>query len=186
MLLGGSAFDTDPQYWPVANLLKSGGTYDQMFRASKLHEKVVDYIDKVVGPSDQFTVEALRGIAFFARRPAPLFSDNLLRDLLGEIERIYPQKFRYVGAEACAALIKEGIDAAHAHGLDPVRGPTLMCVLMLAFGHGCLDDPLYPWIGRTLRDERIIGGAERGARLEKKALTWLHHVLASFEGPGRA
>lgn len=25
---------------------------------------------------------------------------------------------------------------------------------MFSFGHGCTDDPLYPWISRTLRDER--------------------------------
>jgi hypothetical protein len=49
---------------------------------------------------------------------------------------------------------------------------------MFAFGHGCTHDPLYPWIARTLKDERIKDPAARAERLEKKAITWLDHVLA--------
>jgi hypothetical protein len=48
-----------------------------------------------------------------------------------------------------------------------------MVVLMFAFGHGCSNDLLYPWISRTLTDERIIEPAAREERLEKKATTWL-------------
>jgi len=52
---------------------------------------------------------------------------------------------------------------------------------MLAFGHGCGADPLYPWINKTLRDEAITEQEARAKRLEKKALTWLEHVLDYFE-----
>ena len=54
----------------------------------------------------------------------------------------------------------------------------MVVVLMFAFGHGCTDDPLYPWISRTLKNERIVDPAARAGRLEKKAVTWLEHVLA--------
>ena len=54
---------------------------------------------------------------------------------------------------------------------------------MYAFGHGCVDDPLYPWIGNTLSDEKIAEPSVRAERLERKALTWLNHVLKnSLEG----
>ena len=76
------------------------------------------------------------------------------------------------------ALIREGAAEARKHGF-PVRGEALMVTLMFAFGHGCMGDPLYPWIGRTLKDEKIVDPAARAERLEKKALTWLDHVLAS-------
>jgi hypothetical protein len=56
-----------------------------------------------------------------------------------------------------------------------------MIVLILAFGHGCVTDPLYPWIARTLNDEAIADPAACAKRLENKALTWLDHVLAYFD-----
>ena len=59
-------------------------------------------------------------------------------------------------------------------------------MLMLAFGHGCADDPLYPWIARTLQDEAITDGAARATYLEAKALTWLEHVLAYFDKGAQA
>ena len=59
-----------------------------------------------------------------------------------------------------------------------------MVALMIAFGHGCTEDPLYPWIARTLKDERITDATERAERLERKAVTWLKHVLGvTREGP---
>ena len=53
---------------------------------------------------------------------------------------------------------------------------------MFAFGHGCCEDPLYPWIARTLTDEKITDAEARAKRLEKKAITWLDHVLILFDG----
>jgi len=52
---------------------------------------------------------------------------------------------------------------------------------MFAFGHGCTNDLLYPWISRTLQDERIADPEARAARLEQKAITWLEHVNARNE-----
>lgn len=57
---------------------------------------------------------------------------------------------------------------------------------MFAFGHGCFDDPLYPWIARTLEDDAITDSAARAKRLETKALTWLDHVLGYFDEGGQA
>jgi hypothetical protein len=54
----------------------------------------------------------------------------------------------------------------------------MIVILMFAFGHGCVADPLYPWISQVLTDERITSAEARGQRLERKALTWLDHVLA--------
>jgi hypothetical protein len=49
---------------------------------------------------------------------------------------------------------------------------------MYAFGHNCVNDPLYPWIYNTLNDKKIITPQARAERLEKKAVTWFNHVLA--------
>lgn len=53
------------------------------------------------------------------------------------------------------------------------RGAVLVTLLMLSFGHGCFADPLYPWIGATLRDPLIANPQARAERLERQALTWL-------------
>ena len=55
----------------------------------------------------------------------------------------------------------------------------MVVALMFAFGHGCLSDPLYPWIARTLADGRSSSPEARAEHLEKKATTWLRHVVAS-------
>jgi uncharacterized membrane protein len=51
---------------------------------------------------------------------------------------------------------------------------------MFAFGHGCLNDPLYPWIAMTLEGDAIGDSDARTRRLERRALTWLDHVLGYF------
>jgi hypothetical protein len=66
------------------------------------------------------------------------------------------------------------------------RAVLLTCVLMHAFGHGCFSDPLYPWIARTLQDARADDPQSRAARLEKRAKTWLRHVLQNADAPPAA
>ena len=95
---------------------------------------------------------------------------------------IFPQKAAYLGNEALQALIHRGNTIAQQARFPSARAYTLMVALMYAFGHGCTNDPLYPWIVNTLTDEKIIDPAARADRLERKALTWLNHVLANLSG----
>ena len=114
----------------------------------------------------------------FAKHPLTITADNFIPAIQREIAQIYPQKAAYVGSAGLEMLIRKGMGGAQRQQFMTVRGMTLVVVLMLAFGHGCGADPLYPWIGKTLQDDMIIGSDARAERLEKKALTWLEHVLA--------
>jgi hypothetical protein len=97
--------------------------------------------------------------------------------MLRELALIFPQKATYLGEGSLQGLIQEGCNVAKAAGFTTSRGYALIVVLMYGFGHGCTDDPLYPWIAHTLRGEGIGNPGERAARLEKRASTWLNHVL---------
>ena len=186
MLLFGSHFDTDPQYPWAAEILSDQHAGTEMERAERLYEKTMDYRQKVVGPEDAYALAALRNIAIFARQPLALPPDNFIPAMLQEIARIYPQKAAYVGHEALEALIRKGLGGAQRQRFSTARGAVLVIILMLAFGHGCGNDPLYPWIAKTLMDEAIVDPEERANRLERKALIWLEHVLAYFDKQGKA
>jgi len=172
----GSSFDTDPQYPWAAKFLHA--FEHQMQRAERLHRKTLDYLDKVAGPGNANTVLALRALPGIADRPLPFSSQDLVAGMMRELARVFPQKAAYVGDEGLRALISEGGDLAHRYRYPEGRGEALVIVLMFAFGHGCADDLLYPWISRTVHDERMTDPSIRAARLEKRALTWLKHVLA--------
>lgn len=185
MLLFGSHFDTDPQY-PWAGAIIQRLEIDQMQRAEQLYAQTLDYRNQVAGPDDCYTVQALRNIATLAQQPSTLAAPALVSGLLAEIKQVYPQKAAYVGDAPLTTLIEKGIAGARRQRFTTPREITLVVVLMLAFGHGCGADPLYPWIARTLRDERLSDPTARAKRLETKALTWLMHVLRHFETPASA
>jgi hypothetical protein len=176
MFLFGSAFDTDPQYPWAARILKT--PHDQMLRAEQLCDKTVDYQEKVSGPDGTNTRRALRDLLVVAQRPVTFSSNDFVAGLRQEMSRVFPQKAAYIGGEGLTALIQQGRTEARSYRFS-LRGETLLAVLMFAFGHGCADEPLYPWIAGTLKDVRIADPAARAERLEKKAVTWLEHVLAA-------
>lgn len=178
MFLYGSAFDTDPQYPEMGEMLRASG--DQMQRAEQMHQRADDYLDNVGGPDNENVRKALKDLSIFARQPVTLAPAGFEAGLLQEMNRIFPQKAAYVGEAGLKTLIREGIAEAQKYGFSTVRQMTMIVVLMFAFGHGCTNDPLYPWIARTLQDERITDPAARAERLEKKARTWLEHVLAGY------
>ena len=177
MFLFGSGFDSDPQYPWAASILHD--TSPQMRRADRLYGKVLDYQEKVSGPNGVNTRTALSNLAFLAKQPLSYSANEFVPAMHRELADIFPQKAAYLGEAALQALIRESCMVAQAAHFPTSRGFTLMLVLMFAFGHGCADDLLYPWIANTLKDERITDSSARATRLEKKALTWLDHVLAN-------
>lgn len=179
MFMCGSAFDTDPQYPRVGEALRASS--DQMQRAEQIHKGFLDYLEKVSGPGAVNVHNALKNLSIFAQMPIRFSANDFVADVLQEMSNFFPQKEAYVGKQGVTALIHEGRTEARKYGFPTIRGEVLMVVLMFAFGHGCTNDPLYPWISRTLRDDRIIDPATRAARLEKKSLTWLEHVIARNE-----
>lgn len=176
MFLCGSGFDTDPQYFALGELLRAPG--DQMERAERIHEGVIDYLGRVSGPSNSNVHRALCDIQKFAKNSTELSWANFEASMLHEVQSIFPEKANYIGEDGLNELIRDGVEEARKYGFPSPRGEALVVVLMFAFGHGCTDDPLYPWISRTLRDERIADPSARAKRLEKKATTWLEHVVA--------
>ena len=179
MFLCGSGFDTDPQYPDVGKVLRAFG--DQMQRAEQIHEGYLDYLERVAGPGAANVRRALKELLILARAPLSLYSAELPASLVQEMTRIFPQKVAYTGEAALHTLIDEGMAKASKYGFSTARQQALLVVLMFAFGHSCTADDLYPWIARTLNDERITDPAARARRLEKKAVTWLDHVLAREE-----
>lgn len=182
--LRGSFFDTDPQYKIVGDILRAAG--DQMLRAEQIHRGYLEYMQTVSGPGAIYVHKALSELPALARTPLLFSADDFVPGLLREMTRIYPQKAAYVGEPGLTALVREARSEAERYRLTTVRQATLFVVLMFAFGHGCTSDPLYPWISHTLRDPRIASPAARAERLEKKALTWLEHVLARNDEKSKA
>jgi hypothetical protein len=102
--------------------------------------------------------------------------------MLQEMTSIFPQKAAYLGNDALLALIHRGYTVAQQAHFPSAHAYTLIIALMYAFGHGCTNDPLYPWIANTLKDEKIVDSTARANRLERKALTWLDHVIKNLSG----
>jgi hypothetical protein len=177
--LCGSGLDTDPQYPVVGAALRA--TEPQMVRAQHIHEWHNEYLEKVSGPRASNVHRALRDLVRFARAPLRISANDLEGGLLRAMHEIFPEKATYVGDDRLRALIAEGVDEAKHHEFEGPRPAVLLGVLRFAFGHGCTSDPLYPWISQTLKDDRIVSPGARAERLEKKAITWLEHVVARNE-----
>lgn len=182
MLLFGSRFDTDPQYpWASAILSDRDDGAPQMRRAERLYERTMDYRQRVAGPEDAYALRGLRNIRAWAAAPIDFAMSDLIPYMLREISALYPEKADYVGQEALAALIRKGREGALNQRFGSPRAIALVVVLMVAFGHGCGADPLYPWIARTLKEDAAADPETKAKRLEKRALTWLDAVLANLE-----
>ncbi len=178
MVLFGSDFDSDPQYpWALASL-QDPAAFDQMDRAVRLHERVMDYIERVVGPDAQHERAALRTL--LSRYPAAGSlpggqREDMLARLPGEI---YPQKGRYLGEAALRELAAEALASTQAHRLAGERGPAVLLALMFALGHGCVEDPQFPWIAKTLGDTDSGG---LGLRVDRLYGRFMAYVGAGLE-----
>jgi len=178
MFMFGSEFDTDPQYPWAVDILNDDTIPGQMFRAERLYDEMILYLDNVAGPKNAYSIKALQGIRERILRPVALSRDTFVNDMLMEMKRIYPQKCLYTGDAPLRELIREGMRSAEIYAIQNMRGTMLFVVLMFALGHGFSDDPLFPWISKTLNDPSIPDPDQKAERVERKAATYLDNVLA--------
>jgi hypothetical protein len=176
MFLFGSHFAEDPQYPQLAEILRS--EHQEMSRAQDLHEWANDYLDIVHGRDNINVYRALGLLQKLAGEPFEPVSDAG-GAIVAELTRVFPEKCEYLGAEAVGRLTEAGLREARDLGFFAPRQQVLIVALMFAFGAGCTRDPLYPWISRLLQDRRIVDAPMRARRLERRAVTWLDHVLAA-------
>jgi hypothetical protein len=183
-MLCGSAFDTDPQHRLLGDVLRAPG--GQMSRAERMHGIFVEYLDTVCGADNANVTRALENLMLFARTEVMNFPDGFEAAMLRHIEAIFPRKAEYVGPSGMRQLMRHAVALARSVGFSTHRQDALVVALMMGFGHGCAHDPLYPWIGRTLTDPLVVDPGRRAERLERKALTWLRHVLEGPQARARA
>lgn len=178
-VLFGSGFDADVQYPWARESLGSGDPGTQIGRAKTLFERSSEAAARIYGPNHSEMMGALRRLQALLLALPPLQADDFPAAVLSEMARVHPQKFNYVGAPALRVLIKAGAIEAKARGLSELPDFLLVIFLMFAFGQGCPNDPLYPWIARVLGSDKISTPTLRATQLKEKALIWIRAVVAN-------
>ncbi|KYG02195.1 hypothetical protein BE21_55190 [Sorangium cellulosum] len=177
--LFGSSFDVDVQYPWARKYLGEPDPRTQMQRANSLHAATIRALEAIHGPDNSYTYEALRKLQLLATAPPRLRENEFYGVVLAEMARVHPQKCAYAGEQSLRDLIAFAEAKALQHGLSELHEVLLLVVLMFSFGQGCTEDLLYPWIARTLANDRVSSPSARANQLQRKALTWLRHVLAN-------
>ncbi|MDI1437314.1 hypothetical protein [Polyangium sorediatum] len=179
MLLFGSSFPTDPQYPWMAEILVRDDFAEEMLKADALHEKVCDYLREVGGSDSRYMRGALRRLLRLAQaNDLPLHQDAIEQDILRLLGQVWPEKLAYSGPETIQLLVSDAVGRARdTYGFTQPRSMALMAVLMVAFGHRCDDDPLFPWISKTLARREEDGPAVVAEKLERRTLVWFEAVL---------
>jgi hypothetical protein len=178
--LRGSLWDRDPQYHRAQAALETDEP--EMQCAQALRAEYADYQHKVCGDDNGHVLAALQALRALASQPLPpslqKTGPDLAPALQAQLADIFPRKADYIGQDGLARLVQGGLRVAGQAAWVSPRHQVLVVALMFAFGAGCFMDPLYPWILRTVQAERTVDPKARAERLERKALTWLDHVLA--------
>lgn len=172
MYMLGSDFDTDPQYPWAEEILNDPGIKDQKVRADLLYDKAMEYIEKVAGPNNKFEYEALNKLSNMRFEDLPVIDNDLEKGIVMHLNRVYPQKCKYISQQAFRALIQRGNELAENFSLFKPDGIALLVGLMFSFGHGCVNDPQFPWIIGTLNNTSIAKD-KRIERLYNKMITFL-------------
>lgn len=178
----GSDFDTDPQLPWAAEVLNDSMIPNQTVRADQLHDKVMNYVGAVAGPEYKYAKEALRRASreriedISSPSGSEFYSQMLMR-----LNKIFPEKYQYVGELNLRRLIQRGIKSAESQGFTSERDFTIYVGLMFALGHGFAHDPQFPWIETTLNNTVLKEQNRRIERLYSKMMTYLERVLVYLE-----
>lgn len=174
----GQGFVHDPVHSWAAEAIGDPDPETQTERAEVLFSKAMIAVDEIYGPDNVYALAALRALSAWARQPLDIPDSRLEDYVVWQMHAIHPEKADFAGTEAMRSLFSDAQGDCQELGVTAARPIILLTALKFAFGAGCLNDPLYRWIGATLRQEKVTDIGLRFERLERKALTWLDAVLA--------
>lgn len=174
----GHRFDTDPALPWADSLLDSVGLHQNerarlLFEAMQAHQAAVD-------GEDQGDLIASLGVLASADWEAMLASPRAQAQPAVALAQVFPRRCQGLDPARLQALVDEATSACEAHALTDPGAPFLLSGLFLGFGHGVLDDPLYPWVGSTLAAP-AADATHRTTALARKAKAYVqaaHQHLA--------
>ena len=176
----GSDFDTDPLLSWAGEILKTGGPADQMNRAEQLHKKALAYSETTAGPDFKYAKEAFKRARAVRYEDLTVHPDDFESSCVAKLRDGYPQKFEHAGEEAVRTSVRDALGKVAAYSISSRQGEMLFVILAFAIGHGFAEDPLFPWISRTLKNESIRDPNKRVERLYSKTMTYLDHVITNL------
>ena len=181
MFLFGGYFDEDPLLPAAAAPVITCDDPDrQMQLAERLHAVACDVLARTSGPDNVHNRAALGRLKSLVSGEWVTQREGLEEQVFSTFALAHPQKIEVLGEGPHRRLIAIAIRQAERRGITTPAGIALFPVLAFIVGSGFARDPLYPWISRTLDSPRPMTPDERAARLERRARTYLRHVLENL------
>src|SRR5215204_1684373 len=181
MFMFGSHFDTDFQLPWAGGTLNNEVIQDQTQRADILHVKMVEYLEAVAGPDDQYSLDALRRLSESNYEDYQTSNESFDKRAAAALRSLYPKKCDYLGDERLAKVTRKGKKTAKKNSVKSEKSAALFVALTFALGHEFENDPLFPWVSNTLQDGKITDADERAERLERKMKIYLNEALKYLE-----
>jgi hypothetical protein len=179
-MMFGYRFDSDPIFpWASKYFGSTQDLSNELKWADQIHETVMKYRSEVVGFKEKIEAVAIRKLI-----GTPVnewlsgdLSESATEKMLAET---YPEKIQRAPKGATAILIRKSHDLAIANQLPSGSGTRAISALMLAFGHGVLTDPQFPWIAENLKSSEAMPGEKRVEKLGIRAFAYLSDGLTEM------
>jgi hypothetical protein len=154
MVMLGSGFDSDIQIPWFREILNDGAKGPDE-KIDLLYQKVMTYLDTVVGKGWVFPMKQLEKLANMPvnKNPGEKAEAVLEQDLLPELLNFWPQKYHVSGKINLQQQVISGISKAAGYGFTAENSIAYFVLLQYLFGHHIDIDPLYPWV------KEFLGGA---------------------------
>ena len=181
MFMLGSDFDTDPQYYCIREILADNHEKNQIKRADLLYDKVIDFLDKMLGENYEYEIGALKK---FVKIPFDDFQSFNREDPVKfaiKLKEIFPEKVKLINGRAFIQLHEHAFTVARKYGIADDGGIAISFSLMFTFGHGCFTDQQYPWIANTINGSAGISAVEINQRLHAKMMIFFEKALKNLQ-----
>ncbi len=173
MFCHGHRFHTDPAL-PCAHSLRESAALHENERARLLFEVMQAHAAAADGKDKAQLIGSLATLAN-GDWDATMANPRVHAQPAAALARVFPQRCTRIKPTAMKALLDQARQACETHALEPPGAPFLLAGLFIGFGHGVIDDPLYPWVGSTLTAPQV-DGERRTTALALKAKAYVQAV----------
>lgn len=170
-LMFGSGFNTDPQLAALHGHARprDGSSEAQLRGAESLRELAVSIASGIAGQHGEHERRAVERASSLRIEDLAIGSNDRI---VAVLRAIHPEKVALSGEHALHEVVASARRVCAGNGLDDPIGPCVISLLMFAFGHECVADPWFPWIGEIVTETQA-NPRMRCERLRRFALQFV-------------
>ncbi|WP_323860689.1 hypothetical protein [Xenorhabdus szentirmaii] len=179
LILFGSEFLTDPQYFWIKEILDNHPHLGQLEKTTLLYHEVTRYLNEIHGEQDKNLKISIIKFQNINIEHLNVQWNTYESNVSALLNSLFPQKYQYIKQDNIKKLIQFGIEKSNQYGIGDANHTAFLTMIMFLLGHEFDQDIFLPHLNKRIFKQYYSDIESPIIKIEKQTKDYFEILLQS-------